>query len=280
MGGPGSTRWNDHARKYTVENSCILKMKQIHSSLVPHCTGVITWSKNNKFLAVVRYQVITDKDIPTAIRLSYTWNERDISYLIYINSTPLPWGGRRYWFNCPNSGCVRRIANLYLAPGSQNFACRSCHNLTYKSCQEKGQSDRFHRFMAADLQEAYPGMTGEDLAGFLENRYTDHMFQIILDKRRVDVANLPDPYGEYLTLDAMCKQSNLSEKDIRQLETARILVPDHNGKYRPKLVRWAQKLSYLLSQNWQIDEIKRWARGRFNTKNPKQWPPHRSDWQI
>ena len=43
-------------------------------------------------------------------------------------------GGRRRWFCCP--ACGRRMFKLYRPPGSKIFACRKCHDLTYRCVQE------------------------------------------------------------------------------------------------------------------------------------------------
>src|SRR5687768_14200874 len=130
MGGYGSTRWNLHSKKYAVEDGYVLKMKVIHSSLVPHWHGTLTWSRNGEKVASISYRVITNDDIPSAIELIYTWNGMDINYIVDLATTLLPWSGNRYWFTCPNSTCRRRVANLYLSPGSPYFACRTCHKLT------------------------------------------------------------------------------------------------------------------------------------------------------
>jgi hypothetical protein len=42
-------------------------------------------------------------------------------------------GGVRWWFSCPQ--CAKRCKKLYLPPGQWEIACRSCHNLTYRSTQ-------------------------------------------------------------------------------------------------------------------------------------------------
>lgn len=42
--------------------------------------------------------------------------------------------GQRRWLACPN--CSRRMFKLYRPPNSQVFACRKCHDLTYRSVQE------------------------------------------------------------------------------------------------------------------------------------------------
>ena len=71
-------------------------------------------------------------------------------YEIPLTSTETrPFGGRQHWFLCPaqvrrglprEDGspniCGRRVGKLYLPPGESQFACRRCHDLTYRSCQE------------------------------------------------------------------------------------------------------------------------------------------------
>src|SRR5215211_7877455 len=107
MGGYGSTRWNSHSKKYTVEDGYVLKMKIIHASLRTRWSGTITWSRNEEKVASIDYQVVTAENEPSAIRLIYRWNSGHFSDLIKLSSTPLPWGGKRYWFNCPNPSCGR-----------------------------------------------------------------------------------------------------------------------------------------------------------------------------
>ncbi len=46
-------------------------------------------------------------------------------------TTPCNLGGSRYWFVCPL--CGRRVAGLYLPPGSVHFWCRRCYGLSYLS---------------------------------------------------------------------------------------------------------------------------------------------------
>ena len=59
----------------------------------------------------------------------------DRAYHVRLSSTTCTFGGRRYWFLCPASGCGRRVAILYLG-GSGIFACRHCSLLAYKSQRE------------------------------------------------------------------------------------------------------------------------------------------------
>ncbi len=86
-------------------------------------------------------------------------------------------------------------------------------------------------------------------------------------------------YG-YLNQMELCYWSRLGQGELAKLHEARLLVPDRkDGRYRPKLVLWAEKLKYLLDEGWTIPEIKSWARGRFTTGEPNVWPPVREQWQ-
>lgn len=54
---------------------------------------------------------------------------------IAIVDTRCHLGGKRFWFLCPGlnaeGSCQKRVGRLYLKDGA--FACRHCHELTYKS---------------------------------------------------------------------------------------------------------------------------------------------------
>lgn len=51
--------------------------------------------------------------------------------VIYLHSTQMNFGGRRWWFSCPD--CKRRCRVLHSTGG--RFSCRLCLDLTYRSCQ-------------------------------------------------------------------------------------------------------------------------------------------------
>jgi len=76
---------------------------------------------------------------PDHIAVSYGVVERvagesqSLAYSIHLTTAPCNFGGERYWFLCPNIGCGRRVAKLYLCPRVPVFACRHCHDLTYES---------------------------------------------------------------------------------------------------------------------------------------------------
>jgi len=77
-------------------------------------------------------------------------------YEIPLVQSPCHLGGYRYWFLCPmrSNGkyCGRRVGTLYLDDGY--FACRHCHNLTYRSrkINYRSRSDAMFRFLDKDLK--------------------------------------------------------------------------------------------------------------------------------
>jgi hypothetical protein len=89
------------------------------------------------------------------MRLFYqiTSSGEQIDYRVRLTTTPLPWGGVRWWFICPlvanGRSCERRCGKLYLPSGGRYYGCRRCYDLTYTSCQESHQFDRLYRMIAA-----------------------------------------------------------------------------------------------------------------------------------
>ncbi len=81
--------------------------------------------------------------------------QQSMAYDIPLTTTDLPWGGVRWWFRCPVKShrqcCGRRVAKLHLAHGCACFGCRSCLDLTYKSCQESHKMDRFWPMLAGGV---------------------------------------------------------------------------------------------------------------------------------
>ena len=56
-----------------------------------------------------------------------------LHYIGHFTTTFPNYGGERYWFICPLSGCSRRVAKLYKPIGAKYFGCRHCYNLSYAS---------------------------------------------------------------------------------------------------------------------------------------------------
>ena len=64
-----------------------------------------------------------------------------MNYAVWLDWTPCTYGGQRAWWRCPAVRCGRRVAVLF---GGRVFACRQCHELTYRS-QREAPDDRATR---------------------------------------------------------------------------------------------------------------------------------------
>jgi hypothetical protein len=79
------------------------------------------------------------------MRLHYTsTNHRSgetthYDYCVELTTKPQPFGGRRWWWICPNRR--RLVSNLYMPPEGGTFASRKAHRLAYR-CQRQSPSDR------------------------------------------------------------------------------------------------------------------------------------------
>jgi len=134
MGG----RWY-FDKKGTVEESTklsIFKLKEF-GLLEGLCSSTLTWTwrlsghKNSIGICVDTEDLTARVHYTTTVR---DGNKTDYDYHIQLESTPCPFGGHRYWFNCPN--CYKRVGCLHLVSGQKYFICRDCANLSYESRNE------------------------------------------------------------------------------------------------------------------------------------------------
>jgi len=66
------------------------------------------------------------------------------------------YGGRRYFFLCPK--CQRRARTLHFK--EEEIACRLCHNLTYRSCNEYYHFDSLYKLIAVNLKSPWQVVKG------------------------------------------------------------------------------------------------------------------------
>jgi hypothetical protein len=171
MGNSNSTRWNGHDRKKTVDDSLILSINVIHRNLVLGRSGVLTWQSGNRMIANLAFRVEGQGNKPVSIRVGYHFKGDPRSYRIQLTTTRLPWGGVRYWFECPNSECGKRVSTLYVPfDGNGYFYCRPCHDLTYTSSQTSHSMDHLFDSIAPVMHDKYPGITEEDLLRMLKKQ--------------------------------------------------------------------------------------------------------------
>jgi hypothetical protein len=292
MGGYGSTRWQSHWRKTQVEESLGLSLKTIKDGVRyveqhrwPY-GGTVCWNVGDQWRGEISYRVESYGEA-LSVRLMYKLTPKggkaqDFDYLVRLNSTRLPWGGVRWWFICPllkqGQPCNRRVAKLFLPPGAHYFGCRVCHNLAYRSNQEEHERDSFYEMMAVILRADYPGITYRQIKRWADGE--DEVIPASIVARLLEEYMNRDRYPGYLTAEELCRASGLAREDLVRLEVARLLLPDsQDGRYRPKLKGWAGKLAFLLGQGWEMEEIKRWSKGRWKSANPRAWPPARDHWR-
>jgi hypothetical protein len=149
MGGPGSTRWSGYEKKTTVEECIELPIRFFTSrGLVENGEtqrGIFKWRnpRADGEIASVTYEVDYTSQDP-ALWLFFECQPKGerarACERIGLDSTSCNFGGKRWWMRCPSPlhgrDCEnRRCGKLYLPPDAVFFACRECHELTYRSCQ-------------------------------------------------------------------------------------------------------------------------------------------------
>jgi len=135
LGGFGSGRHWLYKRT-TVEECLTLDINSlIRGDLLHRSFGEVRWFRRGVETDSITYSLKESESV-YVLTLHSPLNQ-DISLV----TTELPWGGKRYWFSCPN--CMRRVGRLHLPPGESHFFCRGCYDLTYMTCQESHKFDWF-----------------------------------------------------------------------------------------------------------------------------------------
>ena len=140
MGGPGSgTKWD---KKGVVEGHQCLDVRKLY-----------------------RENEIKPEDWMT---VQYEWQGEPMAQEVYFDWTKCNYGGHRPWLICMD--CGRRVGVIYLR--GKYFACRNCHNLTYRSSQEA--DGRFSKFL-----QNYDGSgRAEDLPFFALKGYVSRRMKM------------------------------------------------------------------------------------------------------
>lgn len=145
MGGPGSSRWNDHEKRRTAEDCIYLDVCHLvrEGAISPHHTHTsrVQWSLRGRQVAEALLHTKTRATMGHVVLL-YTAYGTEVQDIIRLATTRPYFGGVRWWFTCP--GCNRRVGRLYLPPHEQHFRCRCCYGLAYASAQQhdKAQDGR------------------------------------------------------------------------------------------------------------------------------------------
>jgi len=101
------------------------------------CSNTIRWTRDGEERAKVCYETkIASEDQPNILRLRYTSTHRhgephEMDYQVSLLPILCRYGGRKWFFQCPNASCNRRCRILY--ESGPYFVCRKCTGLWYDS---------------------------------------------------------------------------------------------------------------------------------------------------
>lgn len=151
MGGFGSGP--QARRKLTVDESLTVSIDVLRECIVPYASGKITWTRDNVQQSAIGFNfTVQQSGLILTLHYHREGETKDTFVGIRMQSTPTSFGGSRLWFTCPlivnGIPCNRRVGNLHLPPSARYFGCRTCHNLTYRSCQRSHVIERIYLQMA------------------------------------------------------------------------------------------------------------------------------------
>jgi hypothetical protein len=162
MGGYGSGR---SGGRPTTDNGLTLTLSKLFRDGLfrpGSAWGSLVWTNTTtgERISSISYETHLGQE-SGRVRLHYTTTRRDgerreSDYWIQLETTPQPFGGRRWWFICPRTG--RRAAKLYLPNGAFTFAARQAYRLAYR-CQREAVHDRALR-RAFKLRDRLGGRGG------------------------------------------------------------------------------------------------------------------------
>lgn len=97
--------------------------------------------------------------IPTALEMKYVSIDeegREDIFELFIEfvSTPSNYGGRIWWFICPQN-CGRKVRHLYIDTENADLGCRECCDLTYESRNLQGPLKAFGKIIPLPTLEEW-----------------------------------------------------------------------------------------------------------------------------
>jgi hypothetical protein len=166
MGGSGSRRQWRHQRRRQVEWAWILDADAIPRPVRAATEGdlEITWRAGPQSFEVP-YLIRADGD---GLELD-VWMPTGVDWLgggFRLDSGAQPFGGMRTYLRCPGlvgKPCGARALKLYWPiEGGSGFACRDCHQLAYRSSQERPFSLAKIRRRVEGPKEVFPSPAAVD----------------------------------------------------------------------------------------------------------------------
>ena len=150
MGGFGSSRWEDHVRARPVENCLPLDCARLKAAcafeaapgeqvqLRPKLEGLPMPGAQSVRRTGSGPGALTVQFRPFDPAAGHPFSKGYAGKLqrqrVQLLTTRPHFGGVRYWIACP--ACEKRKGVLWLPPYHSRYRCRTCHELTYRSCQQ------------------------------------------------------------------------------------------------------------------------------------------------
>lgn len=140
-----------------VEESCTLDFAWLRGGDIPiefPLWDLINWwaGWSDTPIASAFYRVLMDEVPDPILEIEFVGSALPLPsrlrQTITLTTTPMPKGGVRWWLACPN--CHGNRAKLHLPMHGDRFLCRTCHGLTYTSCQEAHRWDPVYDHIARE----------------------------------------------------------------------------------------------------------------------------------
>lgn len=127
----------NRSSRQLVEKSIIMDTKHIKRAGLSEYNASGFTCDGNIFLLV--YEQTLDQ-----LNLYQNYQGKQLDYVIHVFNQACNYGGVRHYFVCPK--CGRNSQKLYLPPHREKFACRECHNLTYRKQKNHNKSNNKFRW--------------------------------------------------------------------------------------------------------------------------------------
>ena len=123
----------DHVARIRIQN--VRKWNYLKTG---YTEGGICWTDENEtIVSRISSRFSIDPDGESCMRLVYylledrSGKQQGFDYFVSLVWVPCRFGGKRWYFLCPNANCGRRCSMLYSA--DHYFVCRKCTGLYYFS---------------------------------------------------------------------------------------------------------------------------------------------------
>lgn len=126
-----SGNFSQKIRKTMVEECLTLCISDFSRSIYRCFSGTISWINTLRDSQVLSIKYLFLPAAKTAPLIILTHEEVGNNQSVSFQSTVPNFGGKRWWFSCPN--CNRRVGKLYRSQIDERFLCRHCHGLIYRS---------------------------------------------------------------------------------------------------------------------------------------------------